>query len=48
MSIDAFIDSNIFVYLFDSTSPDKRYRAKRLAAKHSIAKICNTDNVLNN
>ena len=30
MSIDAFIDSNIFVYLFDSTSPNKRYRDERL------------------
>ena len=32
MSIDAFIDSNIFVYLFDPTSPNKRYRAERLIA----------------
>ena len=32
MSIDAFIDSNIFVYLFDSTSPNKRYRAEKLIA----------------
>ena len=32
MSIDAFIDSNIFVYLFDSTNPNKRYRAERLIA----------------
>ena len=32
MSIDAFIDSNIFVYLFDSTNPDKRYQAEKLIA----------------
>ena len=32
MSIDAFIDSNIFVYLFDSTSPNKRYRSEKLIA----------------
>ena len=32
MSIDTFIDSNIFVYLFDPASPNKRYRAEKLIA----------------
>ena len=30
MSVDCFIDSNIFVYLFDETDPDKRQRAETL------------------
>lgn len=30
MSVDSFIDSNVFVYLFDKTDPDKRQRAETL------------------
>ena len=30
MSADDFIDSNVFVYLFDETDPVKRQRAERL------------------
>ncbi len=30
MSVDSFIDSNVFVYLFDMTDADKRRRAETL------------------
>ncbi len=33
MSVEAFIDSNVFVYLFDETAPDKRRRAERLVRR---------------
>ena len=30
MSARCFIDSNVFVYLFDDTNPTKRHRAEAL------------------
>ena len=30
MSVENFLDTNIFVYLFDETDDDKRERAERL------------------
>ena len=30
MSVDGFIDSNVIVYLFDDTAPDKQHRAESL------------------
>ena len=30
MSVDSFIDSNVFVYLWDKTDPDKRQHAEAL------------------
>ena len=30
MSADAFIDTNVFVYLFDDTDEDKRRRAEAI------------------
>ena len=30
MSVEHFIDTNVFIYLFDETAPDKRRRAERL------------------
>ena len=32
MSVDTFIDSNVFVYLFDPASPDKRQKSEQLIA----------------
>ena len=33
MSADDFIDTNVFVYPFDETAPDKRQRAERLVRR---------------
>ncbi len=33
MSVEAFIDTNVFIYLFDETAPDKRERAERLVRR---------------
>ena len=32
MSVDTFIDSNVFVYLFDPASPDKHQKSEQLIA----------------
>lgn len=34
MSVDNFLDSNLFVYLFDRKAEDKRQRAKELVHTH--------------
>ncbi len=33
MSAEDFLDTNVFVYLFDETAPDKRQRAERLVRR---------------
>ncbi len=33
MSVEHFLDTNIFVYLFDETAPSKRERAERLVQR---------------
>lgn len=33
MSAEDFLDTNVFVYLFDETAPDKRERAERLVRR---------------
>ena len=33
MSAEDFLDTNVFVYLFDETAPDKRRRAERLVRR---------------
>ena len=33
MSVEDFLDTNVFIYLFDETAPDKRRRAERLVSR---------------